>query len=50
MNQELRLLWKKKYRESGGVGSGVGMGVWGMGDVNQELKVLFNVHKGIVQY
>ena len=38
----------KKNRESGGVGSGEG--VWGMGDVNQELKVLFNVHKGIVQY
>ena len=24
--------------------------MWGMGDVNQELKVLYNVQKGIVQY
>ena len=24
--------------------------VCGMGDVNQELKVLLNVHKGVVQY
>ena len=33
------------------VGSGVRVGVvWGMGYVNQELKVLLNVHKGIVQY
>ena len=28
---------------------GVGGG-WGMGDVNQELKVLLKEHKGIVQY
>ena len=29
----------------------LGVGVmWGMGDVNQELKVLYNVQKGIVQY
>ena len=32
-----------------GVGLGTGM-VWGIGDVNQELKVLLNVQKGIVQY
>ena len=24
--------------------------MWGMGDVNQEKKVLYNVLKGIVQY
>ena len=24
--------------------------MWGMGDVNQELKVLYNVQKGIVQF
>ena len=24
--------------------------MWGMGDVNQEWNVLYNVHKGIVQY
>ena len=29
----------------------LGVGVmWGMGDVNQEWKVLYNVQKGIVQY
>ena len=29
----------------------LGVGVmWGMGDVNQEQKVLYNVQKGIVQY
>ena len=29
----------------------LGVGVmWGMGDVNQEKKVLYNVQKGIVQY
>ena len=24
--------------------------MWGMGDMNQELKVLYKVQKGIVQY
>ena len=29
----------------------LGVGVmWGMGDVNQEWKVLYNVQKGIVQF
>ena len=32
------------------MGYGGGGVVWGMGDVNQELKVLLNVHKDIVQY
>ena len=42
-----------------GGGSGVGGGwvarfgrwvMWGMGDVNQELKALINVNKGFLQY
>ena len=29
----------------------LGVGVmWGMGDMNQELKVLYKVQKGILQY
>ena len=52
---------QKSWRE--GVGSGVGwlvtdggrgvrggLGYGVLGDVNQEFKVLFNVHKCIVQY
>ena len=35
----------------GDVNAMLGVGVmWGMGDVNQEKKVLYNVQKGIVQY
>ena len=30
--------------------AGLGDGVGGLGDVNQELKVLLKEHKGIVQY
>ena len=40
-------------KSRGIVGSGLGgmgVGYWGLWDVNQELKVLFYVHKGIVQY
>ena len=37
----------------GGVDANAMLGVgvmWGMGDVNQEYKVLYKVQKGIVQY
>ena len=42
----------------GGSDQGLGWGskvwgrlvMWGMGDVNQELKALLNVNKGFVQY
>ena len=32
------------------MGWGGGIGVGGLGDVNQELKILLKEHKGIVQY
>ena len=63
VNEELKFLGKftKNSGEVGvrwGVGlvlgdvnAMLGVGVmWGMGDVNQEQKVLYNVQKGIVQY
>ena len=35
-----------------GYGRGVGVWMWvgGLGDINQELKLLVEEHKGIVQY
>ena len=44
------LVWGEGLVEGRVWGMGSGIGVGGLGDVNQALKVLLKEHKGIVQY